>query len=86
MSGRDSVCWRSEPGPDHHYRERSGSGAGVGAGSRRQGVGAELVGVATREARAAGCGWLHVDFEEHLRAFYFDTCGFRPTDAGLISL
>jgi hypothetical protein len=27
-----------------------------------------------------------VDFEEHLRGFYFDSCGFRPTDAGLIRL
>lgn len=58
----------------------------VTAGSRRHGVGAELAAVATREARAAGCEWLHVDFDEHLRPFYFDTCGFRPTDAGLIAL
>jgi len=48
--------------------------------SRRQGVGVELVAVAAREARASGCEWLHVDFDEHLRAFYFDNCGFRPTD------
>lgn len=58
----------------------------VAVGSRRQGVGAELVAMATREAKAAGCEWLHVDFEEHLRAFYLDRCGFRPTDAGLIPL
>jgi hypothetical protein len=37
-------------------------------------------------ARAAGCEWLHVDFEEHLRSFYVDRCGFRPTPAGLIAL
>jgi hypothetical protein len=36
--------------------------------------------------RAAGCEWLHVDFEDHLRAFYFDACGFVPTNAGLIEL
>jgi GNAT superfamily N-acetyltransferase len=58
----------------------------VAAGSRHRGVGAELVGEATRQARAAGCEWLHVDFDQHLRAFYFDACGFRPTDAGLIAL
>ena len=29
---------------------------------------------------------LHVDFEDHLRAFYFDTCGFTPTNGGLIEL
>jgi hypothetical protein len=28
----------------------------------------------------------HVDFEPDLAAFYFDACGFRPTDAGLIHL
>jgi hypothetical protein len=46
----------------------------------------ELVAVAVREARAAGCEWLHVDFEDHLRAFHFDGCGFEPTNAGLIEL
>jgi GNAT superfamily N-acetyltransferase len=58
----------------------------VAAGARRRGVGAGLVAVAVREARAAGCEWLHVDFDDHLRAFYVDACGFRPTDAGLIAL
>ena len=36
------------------------------------------------EARAAGCEWLHVDFDDHLRPFYFDACGLTPTNAGLI--
>jgi GNAT superfamily N-acetyltransferase len=54
--------------------------------ARRHGVGTRLVEVAVREARAAGCEWLHVDFEEHLRGFYFDACGFTPTNAGLIEL
>jgi GNAT superfamily N-acetyltransferase len=53
---------------------------------RRRGVGTELIAVAGRRAREAGCEWLHVDFDEHLRPFYFDACGFRPTDAGLIAL
>jgi GNAT superfamily N-acetyltransferase len=53
---------------------------------RHRGVGTELVAVAVREARAAGCEWLHVDFEGHLRPFYFDACGFAPTSAGLIEL
>jgi GNAT superfamily N-acetyltransferase len=53
----------------------------------RQGVGTGLVALATEHARAAGCQWLHVDFdEEGLRRFYFDSCGFRPTTAGLIDL
>lgn len=58
----------------------------VAADQRRSGVGRELVAAATRGARAAGCSWLHVDFEPHLRPFYRDACGFRPTDAGLIPL
>ncbi|GAA1885724.1 GNAT family N-acetyltransferase [Asanoa iriomotensis] len=53
---------------------------------RRAGVGARLVGLAAEHARAAGVAWLHVDFEEHLRGFYLDACGFRPTGAGLIAL
>ena len=54
--------------------------------ARRQGVGTRLVAVAVDGARAAGCEWLHVDFEDHLRRFYFEACGFRPTNAGLIAL
>jgi GNAT superfamily N-acetyltransferase len=52
----------------------------------RQGIGTMLVSLAAQEARGAGCEWLHVDFEDHLRAFYFDSCGFTPTNAGLIAL
>ena len=53
---------------------------------RRQGVGTELVVAAVDGARAAGCEWLHVDFDDHLRPFYFDACRFVPTNAGLIAL
>jgi GNAT superfamily N-acetyltransferase len=58
----------------------------VAADARRRGIGLELVRVVTREARAAGCEYLHVDFEDGLRPFYLDACGFTPTDAGLIEL
>ncbi|MFD9791949.1 GNAT family N-acetyltransferase [Streptomyces sp. NPDC059070] len=58
----------------------------VAPGSRSRGVGAALVEAAAEGSRAAGCEWLHVDFEEHLRPFYFDACGFRETAAGLIAL
>jgi GNAT superfamily N-acetyltransferase len=51
-----------------------------------QGIGKQLVLTAADEARAAGCEWLHVDFEPHLTAFYLEACGFRPTDAGLLNL
>ena len=53
---------------------------------RRRGVGVSLVDVARQHAAAAGCAWLHVDFEAHLRDFYLGACGFTPTDAGLIRL
>jgi GNAT superfamily N-acetyltransferase len=56
------------------------------ASAQRRGIGTGLVKVAEREAKAAGCEWLHVDFDDELRAFYFDACGFTPTNAGLISL
>jgi GNAT superfamily N-acetyltransferase len=58
----------------------------VASASRRQGIGAQMVLIAAREARKAGCEWLHVDFEEHLCHFYFDKCGFKPASAGLIRL
>ncbi len=54
--------------------------------ARRQGIGKQLVSVATEQSRAAGCEWLHVDFDDHLKSFYFEACGFRPTNAGLIQL
>jgi ribosomal protein S18 acetylase RimI-like enzyme len=54
--------------------------------ARRRGIGTELVAIAVTEASNAGCEWLHVDFEDHLRAFYFEECGFAPTNAGLIEL
>ena len=52
----------------------------------RRGIGTGLVARAVTEARAAGCEWLHVDFDDHLRSFYFEACGFTPTNAGLIAL
>ena len=58
----------------------------VATDARHQGIGTELVAVAVHEARAAGCEWLHVDFDDHLKAFYIDACGFTPTNAGLIRL
>jgi hypothetical protein len=47
-------------------------------------IGTGLIAAAAARARAAGCDWLHVDFEDRLSAFYFEVCGFRPTMAGLI--
>ncbi len=52
----------------------------------RRGVGTRVVQFAARHAKAAGCEWLHVDFDDDLAAFYFGACGFEPTNAGLINL
>jgi hypothetical protein len=38
------------------------------------------------DARAAGCHWLHVDFEPELTGFYLGPCGFTSTAAGLLRL
>ena len=54
--------------------------------AQRHGIGTRLVDVAAQEAAAAGCSWLHVDFDEEHRAFYLDRCRFRPTLAGLRAL
>ncbi|MEU5980119.1 GNAT family N-acetyltransferase [Streptomyces sp. NPDC047315] len=53
---------------------------------QRRGIGTAVVRVAAERAKAAGCEWLHVDFDPELADFYFGSCGFRSTDAGLIHL
>lgn len=58
----------------------------VAGSARRQRIGVGLVEEARFGAKAAGCEFLHVDFDDDLRSFYFDACGFRPTNAGLIDL
>ena len=58
----------------------------VAMSARGHDVGTGVVAVAREHAKAAGCQWLHVDFDDHLKSFYFDACGFRPTSAGLIHL
>jgi len=58
----------------------------VSAIARRHGLGTAMVRLATEQARAAGCEWLHVDFDDQLHAFYRTACGFTATSAGLINL
>jgi ribosomal protein S18 acetylase RimI-like enzyme len=55
-------------------------------GEQRQGIGTELVRIVAEESRRAGCEWLHVDFERDLAAFYLESCGFGPNEAGLLDL
>lgn len=58
----------------------------VARSARRRGIGVMLVATCRERAREAGCEFLHVDFEEHLREFYIGSCRFSPTHAGLIYL
>jgi GNAT superfamily N-acetyltransferase len=58
----------------------------VAAKAGRQGIGTQLIAVARDAAREAGCEYLHVDFDDDLKPFYYDACGFRPTNGGLIEL
>ncbi len=53
---------------------------------QRDGIGTRMVGLAIDQARAAGCEWLHVDFDARLEPFYLDACRFARTSAGLIDL
>ena len=53
---------------------------------RHQRIAQALIQTAVEQAKQTGCEWLHVDFEPHLRSLYFDACGFRSTDAGIIRL
>ena len=53
---------------------------------RGQSIGTRLVEHARTAAQAAGCEWLHVDFDDDLRPFYIDACGFTPASAGVIAL
>ena len=53
---------------------------------QRRGIGTELVRLAARHAKEAGCEWMEVDFADGLAPFYYDACGFVPTHAGLLHL
>jgi ribosomal protein S18 acetylase RimI-like enzyme len=52
---------------------------------QRRGIARELVRLVTAASKQRGAHWLHVDYEPHLAGFY-ESCGFRPTTAGLIDL
>lgn len=54
--------------------------------ARGQRIGVRLVHAARDAAALAGCDFLHVDFDERLRHFYIDECGFKPVPGGLMSL
>lgn len=58
----------------------------VAVAARHQSIGTRLITEAQKGAKAAGCEWLHVDFDDDLGRFYFRACGFTPTHAGLMPL
>lgn len=79
LTGFANVAW---DGGDHAFL----LDPKVRPSHQHRGIGVELVRRAADGARSAGCTWLHVDFEARLRPFYFDACGFFPTEAGLLRL
>ncbi len=58
----------------------------VAASHRGRGIGVGVVHAARDGARAAGCEFLHVGFDDDLAPFYIDACGFTPTPGGLMEL
>jgi len=58
----------------------------VSADARRERIGVGLVHAARDGAAVAGCEYLHVDFDDDLRPFYIEACGFVPAAAGLMRL
>ena len=58
----------------------------VGADHRRHSIGVRLVKAARDGAREVGCEFLHVGFDEDLRPFYIEACGFEETGGGLMRL
>ena len=79
LVGFVQVCW---DGGSHAFLLDTA----VDPDRQQHGIGTALVEAAAEEVRAAGCEWLHVDFEPHLEHFYLGKCGFRATGAGLIRL
>ena len=58
----------------------------VSSDTRHRGIGIRLIHATRDAAKEAGCEWLHVDFDDDLKPFYFDAAGFTPTNGGLIDL
>ena len=58
----------------------------VAAADRNRRIGTRMMEVVRVECQRAGCEWLHVDFEEGLEPFYIQSCGFTPTNGGVIRL
>jgi GNAT superfamily N-acetyltransferase len=58
----------------------------VAATARRRGIATRVVAEVRAGATRAGCEYLHVDFDDDLRDFYWGACGFTPTNAGLLEL
>ncbi len=79
LIGFVNVAW---DGADHAFLINTK----VATAWQRRGIATRLVAEAVRQAKLAGCEWIHVDFEYDLTPFYFGACGFRPTAAGLIHL
>jgi GNAT superfamily N-acetyltransferase len=79
LIGFVNVCW---DGGAHAFVLDTA----VDPAHQRIGIGHALVRRAATEAQQAGCTWLDVEYEPHLRAFYEAACGFRSSTAGVLRL
>jgi hypothetical protein len=53
---------------------------------RSRGIDTHMIEVVKKECHEAGCEWLHVDFAGGLGKFYFQSCDFTQTAAGIFRL
>lgn len=58
----------------------------VATSARHGRIGTDLVRASRDGAKQARCEWLHVDFDDALKPFYYDACGFQSSNAGLMRL
>jgi GNAT superfamily N-acetyltransferase len=58
----------------------------VAATARNRGIATAMIDRVRSEVTAAGCEWLHVDFDEELADLYIGSCGFERTSAGILRL
>ncbi len=58
----------------------------VHPGHQRTGVGQRMVAEVRSQLAESGLEWLHVDFDAEHEPFYIESCGFKPSAAGLLWL
>lgn len=86
LSRLHAIAFGNAPGELLPWANRLQQHSVSWVGAFHQDSGYNLVQTLIQRVRAAGCEWLHVDYEPHLDSFYRDACGFKTTQAGLLRL